>query len=361
MFKIESQNSKARVGVLKTAHGEIQTPFFMPVATKATVKTLSPQELRECGVKAIISNSLHLFLRPGLDVLEAHGGLHEFMGFDGIIFTDSGGFQMIREGFFIGVKEKGIVFKSPYDGKRYLFTPEFSKEVQMRIGSDVAMMLDFCSEYPADYETAKKATILTSAWAKKFPLGDDKQLSFGIVQGGTYEDLRKKSAQDLASIDFDGYGIGGLSIGEPKGVMHKMVDIVNSILPEGKPRYLMGVGSPMDILKSVMQGVDIFDSVYPTRNGRHGTALTWEGRLNLKKGEYKNDFRPLDRECSCYTCKNFSRAYLYHLIKEREILGMRLLSLHNICFLQDFMKRVMEEIKEGSIERFKKEMEKYYR
>jgi len=361
MFKIEAQDSKARVGVLKTAHGEIQTPFFMPVATKATVKTLSPQELRECGVKAIISNSLHLFLRPGLDVLEAHGGLHEFMGFDGIIFTDSGGFQMIREGFFIGVKEKGIVFKSPYDGKRYLFTPEFSKEVQMRIGSDVAMMLDFCSEYPADYETAKKATILTSAWAKKFPLGDDKQLSFGIVQGGTYEDLRKKSAQDLASIDFDGYGIGGLSIGEPKGVMHKMVDIVNSILPEGKPRYLMGVGSPMDILKSVMQGVDIFDSVYPTRNGRHGTALTWEGRLNLKKGEYKNDFRPLDRECSCYTCENFSRAYLYHLIKEREILGMRLLSLHNICFLQEFMKRIREEIKEGSIERFKKEMEKYYR
>ncbi len=361
MFKIEAQDSKARVGVLKTAHGEIQTPFFMPVATKATVKTLSPQELRECGVKAIISNSLHLFLRPGLDVLEAHGGLHEFMGFNGIIFTDSGGFQMIREGFFIGVKEEGIVFKSPYDGKRYLFTPEFSKQVQMRIGSDVAMMLDFCSEYPADYETAKKATILTSAWAKKFPLGDDKQLSFGIVQGGTYEDLRKKSAQDLASIDFDGYGIGGLSIGEPKGVMHKMVDIVNSILPEGKPRYLMGVGSPMDILKSVMQGVDIFDSVYPTRNGRHGTALTWEGRLNLKKGEYKNDFRPLDRECSCYTCENFSRAYLYHLIKEREILGMRLLSLHNICFLQEFMKRIREEIKEGSIERFKKEMEKYYR
>jgi len=361
MFKIESQDSKARVGVLKTAHGEIQTPFFMPVATKATVKTLSPQELRECGVKAIISNSLHLFLRPGLDVLEAHGGLHEFMGFDGIIFTDSGGFQMIREGFFIGVKEEGIVFKSPYDGKRYLFTPEFSKEVQMRIGSDVAMMLDFCSEYPADYETAKRATVLTSLWARKFPLGDDRQLSFGIVQGGTYEDLRRKSAEDLSSIEFDGYGIGGLSIGEPKSVMHKMVSIVNSILPEEKPRYLMGVGSPMDIIKSVMEGVDVFDSVYPTRNGRHGTALTWKGRVNLKKSEYRNDHRVLDEDCSCYTCENFTRAYLYHLIKEREILGMRLLTLHNICFMQEFMERIREEINQGNIERFRKEMERYYR
>ncbi|OYT59189.1 tRNA guanosine(34) transglycosylase Tgt [Euryarchaeota archaeon ex4484_178] len=361
MFKIEAQDSKARVGVLKTAHGEIQTPFFMPVATKATVKTLSPQELRECDVKAIISNSLHLFLRPGLDVLEAHGGLHEFMGFNGIIFTDSGGFQMIREGFFIGVKEEGIVFKSPYDGKRYLFTPEFSKEVQRRIGSDVAMMLDFCSEYPADYETAKRATVLTSLWARKFPLGDDRQLSFGIVQGGTYEDLRRKSAEDLSSIEFDGYGIGGLSIGEPKSVMHKMVSIVNSILPEEKPRYLMGVGSPMDIIKSVMEGVDVFDSVYPTRNGRHGTALTWKGRVNLKKSEYRNDHRTLDEDCSCYTCENFTRAYLYHLIKEREILGMRLLTLHNICFMQEFMERIREEINQGNIEKFRKGMERYYR
>ena len=361
MFKIESQDSNARVGILRTAHGEIETPFFMPVATKATVKTLSPEELKECKVRAIISNSLHLFLRPGLDILEAHGGLHKFMNFDGIIFTDSGGFQMIREGFFIGVKEEGILFKSPYDGKRYLFTPEFSKDVQMKIGSDVAMMLDFCSEYPADYETAKRATMLTSLWAKKFPLGNDKQLSFGIVQGATYEDLRRKSAQDLAAIEFDGYGIGGLSIGEPKSVMHRMVRVVNSILPEGKPRYLMGVGSPMDIIKSVMEGVDIFDSVYPTRNGRHGTALTWKGRINLKKSEYRNDHSALDDECSCYTCEKFSRAYLYHLIKEREILGMRLLTLHNVCFLQEFMERIREEIREGNIDRFRREMERYYR
>ncbi len=361
MFKISVEESRARVGILRTRHGDIETPFFMPVATKATVKTLSPQELKECKVRAIISNSLHLFLRPGLEVLEAQGGLHNFMGFDGIIFTDSGGFQMIREGFFIGVKEEGILFKSPYDGKKYLFTPEFSKEVQRKIGSDVAMMLDFCAEYPSDYETTKKAVLLTSLWAKKFPLGDKEQLSFGIVQGGTYEDLRRRSAEDLASIDFDGYGIGGLSIGEPKSVMHRMVDIVNSILPRDKPRYLMGIGSPLEIIKSVMQGVDIFDSVYPTRNGRHGTALTWGGKLNLKKSDYRNDYRPLDEECSCYTCENFTRAYLYHLIKEREMLGMRLLTLHNICFLQEFIGRIREEIRQGNLENFKKEMEKYYR
>jgi len=359
MFKIEYEDGNARVGVLKTKHGEIETPFFMPVATKATVKTLSPEELYGCDVKAIISNSFHLFLRPGVEIIEKHGGLHNFMNFQGIIFTDSGGFQIIREGFFIGVKREGIVFKSPYDGKRYLFTPRLSKEVQQRIGSDVAMMLDFCPPYPASYEEVSEAVILTSLWAREFPR-DDTQLNFGIVQGGVYKDLRKKSAEELSRLDFDGYGIGGLSIGEPKSVMHKMVEIVNSIIPKEKPRYLMGVGSPLEIIEAVIRGVDIFDSVFPTRNGRHGTVLTWEGRKNLRKGEYRDDLKPIDPECSCYTCQNFSRAYLHHLLKEKEILGMRLLTLHNICFLQEFMERLREEIREGHVERFKKEMEKVY-
>ncbi len=360
MFKILSEDGDARTGVLRTAHGEIKTPFFMAVATKATVKTLTPENLKDCGVNAIISNSLHLFLRPGLEVLEKHGGLHGFMRYDGIIFTDSGGFQMLRRGFYVSSNDAGITFRSPYDGKKYQFTPEFSKEVQMRIGSDVAMMLDYCAEYPVDYGEAKKSVLMTNKWAERFPKGDEKQLSFGIVQGSTYEDLRKKSAEFLAKLDFDGYGIGGLCIGEPKDVMHRMVKITNSILPENKPRYLMGVGSPLDIIDAVLEGVDIFDSVFPTRNGRHGTALTWHGPLNLRKAEFRNDTTPLDSNCECYTCENFTRAYLHHLLREKEILGMHLLSLHNVCFLQSFMRRIQEEIEQDSLEKFREEMARFY-
>ena len=360
MFKISTEDGNARLGTLKTRHGEVKTPFFMPVATKATVKTLTPEDLQICKVEALISNSLHLFLRPGVDVLELHGGLHKFMKFDGVIFTDSGGFQMIRKGFFIDANEKGITFRSPYNGKKYLFTPEFSKEIQQRIGSDVAMMLDYCAEYPTSYEEAKRSVELTTIWAARFPKNTSKQLNFGIVQGSVYEDLRRKSAKDLASMDFDGYGIGGLSIGEPKNVMYRMVEIVNSILPEKNPRYLMGVGSPLEIVESVMRGVDIFDSVFPTRNGRHGTAITWQGMLNLRKSDYRTDTRPLDEECSCPTCQNFTRAYLHHLLREKEILGMHLLSLHNVCFMTHFMKRLREEIHQNSLQNFKKDLEKVF-
>ena len=360
MFKVLSEDGDARVGILKTRHGELKTPFFMPVATKATVKTLTPEDLKRCNVDVIISNSLHLFLRPGLDVLSMHGGLHKFMNFNGVIFTDSGGFQMIRKGFFVNADENSVTFRSPYDGKKYKFTPEFSKEVQMIIGSDVAMMLDYCTEYPASYEEAKKSVELTSKWAKRFPRGTTEQLSFGIVQGSIYEDLREKSAKDLASINFDGYGIGGLSIGEPKKVMHRMIEVVNKNLPFEKPKYLMGVGSPLEILNSVMLGVDIFDSVFPTRNGRHGTAITSEGLLNLKKSEFRNNGKSLDENCSCYTCQNFTRSYLHHLLREKEILGMHLLSLHNICFMIKFMKRIREEIAQGNLENFKKELERLY-
>ncbi len=360
MFKIVQENSGARLGTLKTPHGELKTPFFMPVATKATVKTLSPWDLEDCKVKVLISNSLHLFLRPGLEILERHGGLHGFMKFRGSIFTDSGGFQMIRKGFFMGVDDEGISFRSPYDGKKYKFTPEFSKEVQMRIGSDVAMMLDYCAPYPASYEEAKKSVELTTKWAERFPKNTKQQLSFGIVQGSTYEDLREKSARELAAMDFDGYGIGGLSIGEPKEVMHRMIDVVNTILPKEKPRYLMGVGSPLEVINAVMQGVDIFDSVFPTRNGRHGTAITSEGMLNLRKSEFRTDIRSIDPNCECRTCQNFTRAYLHHLIREREILGMHLLSLHNVCFMIQFMNRVREEIAQGNIERFRREVERIY-
>jgi len=360
MYRIEVEEGNARIGILRTPHGVIKTPFFMPVATKATVKTLTPEELYECGVKAIISNSFHLFLRPGVEIIKMHGSLHKFMNYEGIIFTDSGGFQIIREGFLLQIKEDGILFRSPYDGKKYLFTPKFSKEIQEKIGSDVAMMLDYCPPYPVDYEEAKRATILTSRWAKEFPVGDDKQLSFGIVQGSVYEDLRKKSAQELSQIPFDGYGIGGLSIGEPKAVMHRMIDIVTTILPKDKPRYLMGVGSPLEIIEAVMKGVDIFDSAFPTRNGRHGTALTWIGKINLRRSEFRNDTRELDENCSCYTCQNFTKAYLHHLVRENEMLGMRLLTIHNVCFLQEFMSRVREEIAHGTLKKFKREIEKIY-
>ena len=361
MFHVIAEEGKARIGVLKTHHGEVKTPFFMPVATKATVKTLTHRDLKECGVEAIISNSFHLFLRPGMEIIEEHGGIHQFMRFSGVIFTDSGGFQMIRKGFFVSVDEEGITFQSPYDGKKYKFTPEKSKEVQMKIGSDVAMMLDFCAEYPATYEEAKKGVELTTKWAIKFPRGEeDKQLNFGIVQGSIYEDLRERSARELAGIDFDGYGIGGLSIGEPKEVMHRMIDITVKNLPPEKPRYLMGVGSPLEMLRAVMQGVDIFDSVFPTRNGRHGTAITSHGLINLRKTEYRNDLKPVDEECSCYTCENFTRSYIHHLLREKEILGMHLLSLHNVCFIVNFMKRVREEIQQGDIERFYRNMEKIY-
>ena len=360
MFKIYAADDYARTGKLKTKSGDVDTPLFMPVATKGTVKTLTPKNLKECGVEAIITNALHLFLRPGLDVIEAHGGIHDFMKFKGVIFTDSGGFQMIRKGFFQGVEENGIKIQSPYDGKRYLFTPEFSKEIQRRLGSDIAMMLDYCAEYPANYEEAKRGVELTTLWAKRFPKNENGQLNFGIVQGSIYEDLREKSAKELAEINFDGYGIGGLSIGEPKEVMHRMIDIVVKYLPEDKPRYLMGVGSPLEIIKGVMQGIDIFDSVFPTRNGRHGTAITSQGIINLKKAEYRNDLNPVDEECSCYTCENFTRSYIHHLLREKEILGMHLLSLHNVCFMVKFMKRIREEIEQGNIERFYGEMKKIY-
>ena len=361
MFRIVAEEGDARVGILKTRHGEIKTPFFMPVATKATVKTLTPEDIKGCGTEAIISNSLHLFLRPGLEVLEMHGGLHEFMRFDGVIFTDSGGFQMIRKGFFVGADEEGITFQSPYDGKKYKFTPEFSKEVQMRIGSDVAMMLDYCAEYPASYEDAKRSVVLTTKWARRFPRSEDGQLNFGIVQGATYEDLREKSAKDLAAMDFDGYGIGGLSIGEPKEVMHRMTEVVNSILPREKPRYMMGLGSPLEIVESVLRGVDIFDSVFPTRNGRHGTAITSRGMLNLRRAEFRNDLKPIDENCSCYTCENFTRAYIHHLLREKEILGMHLLSIHNVCFMVNFVKRIREEIEQGNLKRFRDEIARVYR
>ena len=359
MFRVLSEDGNARVGVLRTKDGEIKTPFFMPVATKGTVKTLTPKNLEECGVEAVITNALHLFLRPGLDVIEAHGGIHKFMGFNGVIFTDSGGFQMIRKGFFQGVEKDGIRIQSPYDGRKYLFTPELSKEIQKRLGSDVAMMLDYCVEYPADYKEAKRGVELTTLWAKRFPR-DDRQLNFGIVQGSVYENLREKSAKELAEMNFDGYGIGGLSIGESKDTMHRMIDIVVKNLPENKPRYLMGVGSPLEIIKSIMQGVDIFDSVFPTRNGRHGTAITSQGIINLRKAEYRNDLKSMDEDCSWYTCENFTRAYIHHLLREKEILGMHLLSLHNVCFMIKFMKRIREEIEQGNIKKFQKEVKRIY-
>jgi queuine tRNA-ribosyltransferase len=354
---VVAEDGGARRGVLKTPHGDVETPLFMPVATKGTVKAVPPNLLEDACVTALISNALHLYLRPGVDVVEGHGGIHRFMNFHGAIFTDSGGFQMLREGFLLGVREEGILFRSPYDGSRHLITPARSREMQARLGSDVAMALDHCPHYSHDRRLMEKAVERTLEWAVEFidamPRGS--QMLFGIVQGGVFEDLRERCASALAEMDFDGYGIGGLSIGETREEMLRALQASLSHLPEEKPRYFMGLGSPPEILEAVAMGVDIFDSVYPTRNGRHATALTSEGRLDLRKGRYAGDMRPIEEGCDCYACRNFTRAYIRHLISEDEILAKTLVSVHNIRFLTSLMERTREAIEEGRFEELRKE------
>ncbi len=329
----------------------------MPVATKGTVKAVPPNLLEDACVTALISNALHLYLRPGVDVVEMHGGIHRFMNFHGTIFTDSGGFQMLREGFLLGVREEGILFRSPYDGSRHLITPAKSREMQARLGSDVAMALDHCPHYSHDRRLMEKAVERTLKWAAEFidAMPRDSQMLFGIVQGGVFEDLRERCASALADMDFDGYGIGGLSIGETREEMLHALQASLLHLPQEKPRYFMGLGSPPEILEAVAMGVDIFDSVYPTRNGRHATALTSVGRLDLRKGRYAGDMRPIEEGCDCYACRNFTRAYIRHLISEDEILAKTLVSVHNIRFLTSLMERVREAIEEGRFEELRRE------
>jgi queuine tRNA-ribosyltransferase len=360
-FKIthKDKNSKARCAELNTPHGVIQTPIFMPVATQAAVKTISPRELEECSAQIILSNAYHLYLRPGLDIIKEIGGLHNFISWQKPILTDSGGYQVFSLALLRKYKDEGIEFQSHIDGSKHFLTPEKVIQIQRDLGSDIIMPLDDCIEYPASREMAKVALDRTTSWARRsrdeyerLKL-KNRQALFGIVQGSTYEDLRKEACKELTDLDFFGYAIGGLSVGEPQDLMYNVFSFTTDILPVEKPRYVMGIGMPEDIFEAVACGVDMFDCVIPTRYGRNGSAFTSEGKLTVRNGEFKSDDRPLDPRCDCYTCKNFSRAYLRHLFNSSEMLGLRLVSLHNIYFFIKLTQSIKDAIKEDRFVEFK--------
>lgn len=364
MFRFElSKNdtgSKARLGIIHTSHGKVRTPAFMPVATQATVKALTPEDLDSLGVQMIIANAYHMFLRPGHETARNLGGLHKFMNWNKPITTDSGGFQVLSLSKKRKITEEGVLFQSHLDGSEHMLSPEKSIEIQEYLGSDIMMCFDECPPFGSEYEYMKKSVDLTSRWAERCSsarTGRENAL-FGIVQGGVFGDLRRKSANDLVSIGFDGYSLGGLGIGEGMDNMCKITDICTDILPFDKVRYLMGVGKPENIVNSVALGVDLFDCVIPTRNARNGTLFTSTGKIVIKNAQYSQDESPLDDNCGCYTCSNYSRAYLRHLYICGEILVHRLLTLHNICFYTTLMKKIRESIDNGSFTQFRLNSEK---
>ena len=354
----------ARLGRLHTPHGVIETPIFMPVGTQATVKAMTPEELKDIGSQIILSNTYHLYMRPGHDLIERAGGLHKFMNWDKPILTDSGGFQVFSLGPLRKIKEEGVEFRSHLDGSKHFLSPEKATEIQNALGSDIIMAFDECAPYPADRQYVKNSLERTTRWlerckaAHKYP---ERQALFGIVQGGMYKELREQSAREITAIDLPGYAIGGLSVGEPKEMMYEVLDYTVPLLPEDKPRYLMGVGSPDDLLEGVLRGIDMFDCVLPTRIARNGTAMTSQGKVVVRNASYAEDFSSLDPECDCYTCRNYTKAYLRHLIKCNEILGARLLTIHNLHFLLKLMENVREAIREDRLLDYKKDFcEKYY-
>jgi queuine tRNA-ribosyltransferase len=366
MFKLNYQDkkSKARVGRLATAHGEIDTPCFIPVGTQGTVKALSPKELEDSGAQIILANAYHLFLRPGVELIKKAGGLHKFMSWDKPVLTDSGGYQIFSLALLRKVKDEGVEFQSHIDGQKHFFTPEDVIRIQQDFDADIIMPLDECVHYPCAKDNAEVAMQRTISWARRskalfdeyrVPSTEYRALLFGIVQGATYEDLRKECAERIVEINFDGYAIGGVSVGEPKNLRYNITSLVASILPQEKPRYLMGVGTPEDIIEAVGTGVDMFDCVVPTRYGRNGTAFTSEGKLIIRNAGYSEDFKPLDALCDCYACRNFSRAYLRHLFNTGEILALRLVSLHNVYFYLRLMQKVREAIRQDRFIEFKKE------
>ena len=357
------KNSGARRGVVHTPHGDIQTPIFMPVGTLATVKAMSPEELKE-DVKAqiILANTYHLYLRPGHDLVKEAGGLHKFMNWDRPILTDSGGFQVFSLSGLRKITEEGVVFNSHLDGSKHMFTPEKVMEIEEALGADIIMAFDECCPYPSDYEYTKKSMERTTRWAKRCKESHktENQGLFGIIQGGFYKDLREKSAEDLKKLDFPGYAIGGISVGEPKKEFLDILRFTTPLMPENKPRYLMGVGTPDYLIEAALSGIDMCDCVLPTRLARHGTAMTSKGKLVIRNQTFARDWNKLDDECDCYTCRNYTRAYLRHLIKTNEILGMRLLSLHNLRFLTKLMERVRIEIEHDNLLGFREEFYKKY-
>lgn len=357
--------TKARRGIVHTPHGDIQTPVFMPVGTQATVKAMRPEQVEEMGANIILSNTYHLYLRPGHDIVREAGGLHKFMNWNKAILTDSGGFQVFSLGKLRKITEEGVRFQSHIDGSRHMLTPEKAIEIQNALGSDIMMAFDECTPYPADRKYVKDSLERTTRWLKRCKDAHhdwEKQSLFGIMQGGMYKDLRKQSAEEIVELDLPGYAIGGLSVGEPKELMLDMLDDCVDYLPEEKARYLMGVGTPDYLFEGVERGIDMFDCVLPTRIARHGLCMTSHGRVNIKNAKYERDFSPLDHECDCYTCRNYSKAYLRHLFKADEMLSAMLLSNHNIHFLLKMMENIRSAIEEDRFLEYKKEFyDKYGR
>lgn len=351
------KQTKARYGELRFLNHRIPTPVFMPVGTQGTVKTLTPQQLKETDTKIILCNAYHLCLRPGEKIIKQSGGIHKFMGWDGAIITDSGGYQVFSLSGLTKISDNGVEFQSPIDGTRFFLTPENMMQIQKDIGADIIMPFDECVPYPCEKDRASVAVKRTTEWAERClnMHTNRQQILFGIVQGSVFKELRIECARSLVEMNFEGYSIGGLSVGEGSVLMNEVLDYTVDYLPEDRPRYLMGVGFPVDILNAVERGIDMFDCVVPTRNGRNGCAFTSMGRVKIFNSQYKEDSSPLDQMCNCYTCCNFSRAYLRHLFLAHEILGLTLLSLHNISFFQNLMQQIRESIKNGDFKNFKNE------
>ncbi len=354
----KDSRTKARRGRVNTPHGPIETPVFMPVGTAGTVKAMKPEEVRDMGAQIILGNTYHLYLRPGHEVVKAAGGLHKFMNWERAILTDSGGFQVFSLGAMRKISEEGVEFRSHIDGSKHMLSPEKSMEIQNALGSDIMMAFDECAPYPADRNYVKNSLERTTRWLKRckeYHKNTEQQSLFGIMQGGMYKDLRKQSAEEIVELDLPGYAIGGLSVGEPKEIMYEVMDDCVDYLPADKPRYLMGVGSPDCLFEGVERGIDMFDCVLPTRIARHGMAMTSQGRVNIKNAKYERDFTPLDPNCDCYTCRNYSKAYLRHLFKSDEILSSLLMTTHNLHFLVNTMAGIRKAIEEDRFLEYKKE------
>ncbi|MCT3528135.1 tRNA guanosine(34) transglycosylase Tgt [Latilactobacillus curvatus] len=352
----KEKHTGARLGEIVTPHGTFKTPMFMPVGTQASVKTIAPEELKEMGAGIILSNTYHLWLRPGEDIVEKAGGLHKFMNWDRGVLTDSGGFQVFSLAKLRDISEEGVAFKSHLSGEKLFLSPEKAIQVENALGADIMMSFDECPPFFESYDYVKKSVERTSRWAERGLIAHQNPATqglFGIVQGAGFEDLRRQSARDLVGMDFPGYSIGGLSVGESKGEMNRVLDFTTPMLPEDKPRYLMGVGSPDALIDGVIRGVDMFDCVLPTRIARNGTTMTSQGRLVVKNAKYSEDFRPLDPKCDCYVCKNYTRAYIRHLIKADETFGIHLTSYHNLYFLINLMHQVQDAIEQDNLLEFR--------
>ena len=358
MFVVRKNDadSRARSGLLTTLHGTVETPVFMPVGTQATVKTLTPDDLEEAGASIILSNAYHLYLRPGVDVVEKMGGLHKFMQWNKPILTDSGGYQIFSLAPLCQINDNGVLFRSHIDGSEHLFTPESAVEVQERLGADIIMVLDHCAPHDAPTDQIREAMLRTHEWARRCRIQhrDNGQLLFAIVQGGLHEEMRRESANTLSSLDFPGYAIGGLSLGESKDLTWSITEKTVDVLPQRKPRYLMGVGSPEDIVMGVSLGIDMFDSVLPTRVARNGALFTRRGRINVRRSEYKLNDRAVDPDCTCYTCRTFSVAYLHHLFRCEELLAYRLATIHNLSFMSRLLEDIRLSIEEGTFSTFRR-------